>query len=470
MPTFFAASANAARPLTTAVVDTWGQVTDRALAFERVRASGASKVRMPLFWSTVAPSEPTVPTNPDDPAYKWTSFDEQIALAVANGLDPIVYVSSAPSWAVNTALGGNSTTPYVDDLFAFATAAATRYNGIDRTPDDSVEPLPRVRYWQAWNEPNIAMFLIPQHVNGRFVSPANYRRMVNAFSNAVKSVPTDDGTRNLVLAGGTAPFDGSGPGPLRFMRMMLCLDTYLRPIAGCPPSHFDIWGHHPYTQGGPNHHAYTATSISLGDLPEMRRVLNAAIKGGKIVPNPNQPVLWWADEFSWDTSPRDPYTIGPDVHARWVAEALYRMWSSGISLVTWFQVKDEPIATSRYQSGLHYPDGRRKPAFQAFRFPFVALAKNGRLTVWGRVPPPFALGERVVVQRWAGSRWVRATTLTTSRHGIFSARWRTAQTRGYFRAVLANGRVSPSLKFGISPTRDISLEMGPFGCGGPFAC
>jgi len=59
-------------------------------------------------------------------------------------------------------------------------------------------------------------------------------------------------------------------------------------------------------------------------------------------------------------------------HARWVSEALYRMWQDGVSLVVWFQLRDNPKGTftwgQTYQSGLYfrttplYADEREKPA------------------------------------------------------------------------------------------------------------
>ena len=47
-----------------------------------------------------------------------------------------------------------------DRLREFAYAAATRYSGTYVRADGVV--LPRVRYWTAWNEPNLQIGLIPQ--------------------------------------------------------------------------------------------------------------------------------------------------------------------------------------------------------------------------------------------------------------------------------------------------------------------
>src|SRR5438270_90526 len=70
-------------------------------------------------------------------------------------------------------------------------AAARRYSG-------AFAGLPRVRYWIAWNEPNLSSFLTPQRNN---VSANIYRALLNAFASAVKAVHQD----NQVVAGQLDP-------------------------------------------------------------------------------------------------------------------------------------------------------------------------------------------------------------------------------------------------------------------------
>ena len=41
--------------------------------------------------------------------------------------------------------------------------------------------LPRVRYFQAWNEPNLSVYLTPQYKGKNEVAAGHYRRMLNAF-------------------------------------------------------------------------------------------------------------------------------------------------------------------------------------------------------------------------------------------------------------------------------------------------
>ena len=101
-----------------------------------------------------------------------------------------------------------------------------------------------------------------------------------------------------------------------------------------------MWSHHPYTSGGPTHRASNRDAISLGDMLKMKRALNAAIEQGRFASS--RPVAFWVTEFGWDTAPADPKGVPLQLHARWVSEALYRMWYAGVSLVTWYRLRDGP--------------------------------------------------------------------------------------------------------------------------------
>jgi hypothetical protein len=212
------------------------------------------------------------------------------------------------------------------------------------------------------------------------------------------------------------------------MRQLLCVSAGSHPKATCKATaHFDIWAHHPYTSGGPTHHATRTGDVSLGDLPEMTAALRAAVKGHRI--SSPHPVQFWATEFSWDSSPPDPKGLPLALHARWVAEALFRMWNVGISEVTWFQLRDNPMSSGFggiWQSGLLFrgpgaiSKARPKPAYTAFRFPFVAYASGGRVDVWGRTPT--SRRGRVVVRQRVGGAWRALGTLQADGNGIFQRR------------------------------------------------
>jgi hypothetical protein len=138
------------------------------------------------------------------------------------------------------------------------------------------------------------------------------------------------------------------------------------------------------------------------------------------------------------------------------------MWSAGVSLVTWFTLRDHPIKTSPYQSGLYFQGSsfardRPKPALTAFRFPFVALVRSKKVFVWGRTPPR-ARGT-VVVEQHLSSGWHRVAVLRPNQVGIFSAELRTT-TRGSLRARLPTAGTR-SLPFSLARPPDRVYQ--PFG-------
>jgi hypothetical protein len=441
-------AAAAPKPFMTAVVDDAFLGPDADTAFERARSAGAAAARIVVLWSSVSTAQPVNPTDPRDPAYRWDEVDRAVRLASKDGLQPIVDIVDAPAWAEPSGVT-HGTTPNPAAFGAFARAAAARYSG-------SFADLPRVRYWQAWNEPNLNLYLKPQWSGTTPFSPGFYRTMVNEFAAAVKSIHAD----NLVIAGGTAPFGGqTDMAPLRFMRELLCLSPSLRPTC-TDKVHADIWAHHPYTSGGPTHHAAARDDVSLGDLPEMRRVLLAGIKAGSIVAS--QPVQFWITEFSWDTNPPDPKAVPVRLHARWVAEALYRMWKADITLVAWFTLRDEPLDLSFYQSGLFFggrslASARPKPAFTAFRFPVVGIPIRHGFLVWGRSPLGNA-GSVIIQQSFKGG-WNRIGILRPDRYGIFQRSFRRPAT-GSVRAQIA-GRPDRAIAFVLR--RGPDRVYNPFG-------
>jgi hypothetical protein len=418
-------------------------------------------VRLLLYWRDIAPSvkpQGFDAANPDDPAYQWGDFDREVATAVSNGLQPLVTVLGAPDWAqaAPAAVPPSSNKPSPADFGDFAKAAASRYNG---------EPggLPRVRYWQAWNEPNLSTYLRPQLVDGRPFAPAWYREMLAAFAAGVRGVAAG----NVVVAGGLAPFRDVTPevrqvdpdwGPLSFMRSMLCLSTNL--VATCADrTDADVWAVHPYTSGGPTHRAQLPNDVSLGDLAKVQRTLAAARASGHLVSKKS--VKLWVTEFSWDSNPPDPRGVPSFVLARWVPEALYRMWLNGVSLVTWFTLRDQPLATSYYQSGLYYRGStlsadRPKPYLRGFRFPFVAFSAGARVRVWGRTPA--GRPGPIQIQQRTYRHWTTIARVRADRNGIFSLKV-TPMGAGDLRGVTATHEAS--LAFSLQSVPDRSFN--PFG-------
>jgi hypothetical protein len=474
-------------PLWTAVVDPsayFGPTPKLNVAFEHTRAAGATFVRIYVNWAATDPGgRPANPGSPSDPAYDWRQVDAQVVAAKHARLQPVLSMNFAPPWAERGRRGPPSQYPVeqpgtVDPdpaaYGAFAQAIATRYSG-------HFSGLPRVRYFQAWNEPNIFLFLNPQFSGAEAtsstppgaqlppgaqpLSPGIYRTLVNAFGHAVHHVHRD----NLVIAGGLSPFGKTFArtpvvAPLVFMRQLLCLGPNNKPRRGCPKVDFDIWSMHPYTDGSPEHRAVVPGDVSIPELPQMRNVLMAAARARHITAG--RRVGFWVTEFSWNVNPPSSGGVPQALLARWIPEALYRMWQSGVSLVTWYLLRDdlahEGSAGLVFRSGLYAPCGDNvacdtpRLSFTAFRFPFVAYRHGRGVLVWGRTP--WGARGKVIVEQLRGSRWHRLSTLKTNGVGIFTATLR-ARGRGELRARLRGG--AASVPFSLRRPPDMTVD--PFG-------
>jgi hypothetical protein len=462
--TAFPGSNGSGRPLITAVYPYPSDPTGVSLGAQLTPISGlgAKMVRILVVWASVAPLERPAswqPADPTDPNYRWDVVDRELKLVVAKGLQPIIDVLAAPTWAQAAPAGAGliSNRPDATQLGLFAEALARRYGG-------GVPGLPIVRYFEVWNEPDLSIYLTPQLVADSPVSPGVYRAMVNAFADAVHGVDPD----NVVIAGELAPFRDITPvvlaqrkdwAPLTFMRDFLCLSKSLRRTCSAHVS-FDVWSVHPYTSGDPSHHAAYADEVSLGDLGEVTKVL-AAARALHVIRAPRG-VGFWVTEFSWDSNPPDPKGVPVSYLERWVPEALYTMWKDGVSVVTWFTLSDFPLATSYFQSGLYFrsagaDNGKIKPYAEGFRFPFVAYPQGTGLFVWGRNPRSRAAIVRV--RQNVGSSWRVVATLRSNAFGIFTG---TVPRRGagdVQAQIAATGE--KSLPFSLKPLPD--RFFNPFG-------
>jgi hypothetical protein len=398
---------------------------------------GAGMVRVNVLWQQVAPTHRPpgfVATDPASPGYSWKPVDTAVRNLSARGLTVLMMVYLAPTWAQgpNPPSSARSGTwePDPAQFAAFAQAAATRYSGHYANPLAPGQALPRVRYWQGWNEPNLGYYLAPQYVrSGSGLSPASpaiYRLLQNAFYGALKRVAAS----NVVLMAGTSPYGDPAAGqgsipvvmqrmrPVAFDRGLFCLSAALRALS-CPgPTMLDVFDHHPYDIKGPTHPALNADDATVPDMSKISRVLRAAERAGRVLPHGSKP--FWATEISWDTNPPDPGGVPTQTQARWLEQAFYILWRQGVSTVLWLQIRDSPPVPSfaaSYQDGLYLMAGGTKPAATAFRFPFVtSRLSRSRVQAWGRSP----VTGRVTIEARRSGRWVAVSRLTLRKGQVFS--------------------------------------------------
>jgi hypothetical protein len=402
----------------------------RATWLNRIVAEHASTIRLELIWSQVARSAPTSSSEAADPSwsgYDWSALDAAVGDATARGLQVAMTVIRAPRWAEGRGRPASAAPgtwmPRPDALGAFARAAALRYSG-SYVPPGASRPLAHVRYWQAWNEPNLSLYLMPQWRRGRGgyepASPAIYREMLDAFYAAVHAA--QPGAR--VLSAGTAPY-GDPPGgqrmpPAQFVRELLCLSGPRLTAERCPsPPRFDILDHHPYSVEGPGFHAFNADDVAIVDLAKLttplRRAESLHLAGGAAHHE------LWVTETSWDSNPPDPHGVPVATQARWLEETFYLLWRQGVSTVLWFLIRDAPPVpdySSTYQSGTYLIDGQAKPSATAFRFPFLVVrVGHGRLLAWGKSPS----AGPVTIERRTSSAWTPVRAVPASNGGIFQS-------------------------------------------------
>jgi hypothetical protein len=284
----------------------------------------------------------------------------------------------------------------------FATAMARRYNGNYADPTSgSRKPLPAVRMWTTWNEPNHPAFLLPQSERTRRgtwrdVAPHVYRALHEAGYNALKGVNRD----NKVLIGGLSSRGASAPGPtrnippMRFLRDLACVNDRLEPLddPACRDFHVlraDGFAYHPYSfEGAPDAVYGGPDTVHLGDIGRLTSLLSELHKRGRI----DSDLPLYLTEYGYETNPPDiGRGVAPETQARYLSQAAFLAWRGpGVRMFAQFLLQD--IADPRnYQTGLLYPDGRDKPALQAFKMPFWAQAQqqDGQTFVitWGQIRP-----------------------------------------------------------------------------------
>ena len=102
--------------------------------------------------------------------------------ALSNDLQVMLTIRTAPAWAER---GGHSPrgthNPDPGYLKKFARAAAIHYKA-------------DVQIWGVWNEPNYKTFLSPQYKQGKLVSPAMYRKLLNAAASSIHGVDPTTGS------------------------------------------------------------------------------------------------------------------------------------------------------------------------------------------------------------------------------------------------------------------------------------
>lgn len=409
-----------------------------------MQAIDGSVIRIGVEWATIAPGGSSPPagfraSDPGDSQYRWAALDAAIRSAAEHHYRVILVFADAPGWAegpgpVRPYVSPGSWDPNPNDFASFVHAVAVRYSGSFPDPLRPRASLPRVSYWEPWNEPNIpGYFSAPHPIDA-------YRTLLDRAYAVLKAIHRN----NLVVLGGLAPVSpvpGSTP-PLDFGADLLCLH---RAGDGFSPNHscrqradFDIFGMHPYSlEATPTEPAYKPGDVLVANMDEVAALVQAANRFHTAVPTSGHKI--WVTEFAWPTNPPDSELGDPQpTAARYVAYSMYEMWKSGVSLVIWLYALDEDDAELP-GAGLYLASGQPKLTLQAFAFPVVASVSGGHGFVWGRAPVSHSV--RVVVQVARGRGWRTISRRRTAADGVFLVRFG-ARSNGLYRAHVVGGPTS----------------------------
>jgi hypothetical protein len=464
-----------------------------------LRGLGVGIVRVYVAWSSIAPA-PNARGRPahfnaaSPAAYaasRWAVYDEIVRAAARRGIAVDLTLSApAPRWATGAGAPRDAPRgvwkPSAREYGQFVRAVATRYSG-RYVPARSRQPLPAVRYWAIWNEPNFGKDFGPQAIRGSSIlySPVIYRSLVDAAWSAFQSLP--DHAKNTILIGSLAARGASSgprrgapqgfPGnfatakPLQFIRTLYCVDSRYRRLRGlvaaltnCPttaagsrrfraahPALFAAGGFadHPYpinrppTRATSNDPDYTEFS----QIPRLVAVLDRLQRG--YGSRKRFPV--YITEYGYITNPpnRSNHFVSSATAAVYDNWSEYLSWRSPRIATTMQYLLVDPNPSvgvpefGGFASGLSYFGGRAKPIgggrsmLDSYRMPLFmpsTSARRGRsLEVWGAVRPAHYLksdtgrpqSARIELQpRSRGSFVVVATVPITDPRGYFDKRVR----------------------------------------------
>jgi hypothetical protein len=331
-------------------------------AFPLLEQLHARVLRANLRWGglplAVATRRPENGADPADPAYNWSPFDEMVKRAADANVKVLATIVGTPGWA-NGGKPRNVPPKKMSDLKAFATAAAKRYSG-DYVPGGATEPLPAIRLWLAWNEPNNPLFITPQFKKkGKtFVpySPVVYAKMCNAIVTGIHSTRLSG---EKVACGATAP---RGNNSARNSRPSITPLIFLSGLKKAGAK-FDFYAHHPY-YSAPSETPSTpprvtkSGAVTLGNINTLLALLQRLYPGKHL----------WITEYGYQTKPPDSlFGVSYAKQAQYLAQAYAIVKKNPkIDLLIWFLLRDDRRVLQGWQSGLLTVSGKKKPAFSTF--------------------------------------------------------------------------------------------------------
>ena len=410
--------------------------------FAQFRALGANTARVFLPWSNVAP-DPSSSQRPNFnaadpnayPAVNWAPFDNAVRNAGTYGIKvDFIIAGGAPQWAESQLpkppgyLQYYAWKPSAKEWGLFMKAVGTRYSG-HFIPAGATSPLPAVRFWTIFNEPNFGEDLGPQALGGSKVSvaPNMYRGLLNAGWNSLQA--TGHGHDRILIGGYAARGiqGGKYPGnfgqtkPLLFIRTLYCVDKSYKQLhgklakqEGCPTStrayrRFKAQNPALFKASGVSDHPYPDNGSPLTDgkgdpnwatFPDLSRLATVLDKVTRVYGSHKKFPIY-NDEYGYITHPpAKAHYLSPATAAVDINWAEFLSWKNPrVKSYMQYLVNDPTGASGPYAgfaSGLIDPQGNKKATYFAYNLPVympkTSFSHKKSVEVWGDARP--ALFER----------------------------------------------------------------------------
>ena len=255
---------------------------EQAQRMAQVAAGGFGWVRLRVDWGRVEPARGQ---------FAWDETDALIDAAAGAGLVPVMVLDGSPAWARTPEDRGahdNPRAPPADpaDFARFASAFADRYGT-------------RVRFYQLWDEPNIA-----PHWGNRHVDPVGYAHLLRAASVAIRAADGDAAIVAAALA------------PTRDRGHLAVDEVYFlqRMIAAGAAGHFDAVAVQPFGFGYAPESGRQARAVL--NFQRAAWVRLALVRAGLA------DVPLWGVRFGWNTRHDSPWgTVTPEDQAAYAGRA-----------------------------------------------------------------------------------------------------------------------------------------------------
>lgn len=302
----------------------WSDYSDeqRAAVLDRLKAAGATWVRLDVGWAMLQPTSGTAYS-----AWGVSFVDRVVTMAAQRGLKVNMMLWLTPGWA-NGNKGERVLPDSPADYARVAEWAAARYAG-------------KVQAFEIWNEENSSSFLSPP-------DPVAYTRLLQAAYPAIKR--------------------GNPSATVVFGGLMYNDDAWLaRAYAAGAAGDYDVMAVHPY-QGKADDPPEAADDGTRGTMRHVAAIRNLMVGNG----DADKPV--WFTEFGWSTHANTSTT---PYWARGVTEAqqadylvrTLRMVRADYPYVTnvfWYNERQKASGNAHQDGyGLLTRDAQPRPAYTA---------------------------------------------------------------------------------------------------------